>query len=91
MDDFGLQPFDASSRSILMEIVEDRDGNRSTIITSQLIVTEGYEVISEQTFADAILDRVLHNAHQFELIVDTMRRKQTFRNFRNNLNKINFV
>ena len=46
LDDFGLQPLDASNRSVLMEIIEDRHGNRSTIITSQLPVSEWYEVIA---------------------------------------------
>ena len=50
-----------------MEIIEDRHGNRSTIITSQLPVAEWYEVIGEQTIADAILDRVVHDAHRMEL------------------------
>ena len=76
LDDFGLQPLDASSRSVLMEIIEDRHGNRSTIITSQLPVPEWYEVIGEQTIADAILDRIVHNAHRMELAGESLRRRQ---------------
>ena len=76
LDDFGLQPLDASNRSVLMEIIEDRHGNRSTIITSQLPVSEWYEVIGEQTIADAILDRVVHNAHRMELAGESLRRRQ---------------
>jgi len=76
LDDFGLQPLDASSRSVLMEIIEDRHGNRSTIFTSQLPVTEWHEVIGEQTVADAILDRVVHNAHRMELVGESLRRRQ---------------
>ena len=76
LDDFGLQPLDASSRSVLMEIIEDRHGNRSTIITSQLPLSEWYEVIGEQTIADAILDRVVHNAHRMELAGESLRRRQ---------------
>jgi len=76
LDDFGLQPLDASNRSVLMEIIEDRHGNRSTIITSQLPVAEWYEVIGEQTIADAILDRVVHNAHRMELEGESLRRRQ---------------
>jgi DNA replication protein DnaC len=76
LDDFGLQPLDASSRSVLMEIIEDRHGNRSTIFTSQLPVAEWHEVIGEQTVADAILDRVVHNAHRMELIGESLRRRQ---------------
>jgi len=82
LDDFGLQPLDASSRSVLMEIIEDRHGNRSTIITSQLPVAEWYEVIGEQTIADAILDRVVHDAHRMELAGESLRRRQ-----KNNVNE----
>jgi DNA replication protein DnaC len=76
LDDFGLQPLDASSRSVLMEIIEDRHGNRSTIFTSQLPVAEWHEVIGEQTVADAILDRVVHNAHRMDLVGESLRRRQ---------------
>jgi DNA replication protein DnaC len=76
LDDFGLQPLDASNRSVLMEIVEDRHGNRSTIITSQLPVAQWYEVIGEQTVADAILDRIVHDAHRMDLVGESLRRRQ---------------
>lgn len=77
LDDFGLQPLDASNRSVLMEIIEDRHGNRSTIITSQLPVAQWYEVIGEQTIADAILDRIVHDAHRMELEGESIRRRQS--------------
>lgn len=77
LDDFGLQPLDGYSRSVLMEIVEDRHGNRSTIITSQLPVPQWYEVIGEQTVADAILDRLVHAAERIELKGESMRRIKT--------------
>ena len=80
LDDFGLQPLDASNRSVLMEIVEDRHGNRSTIITSQLPVAQWYEVIGEQTIADAILDRIVHDAHRMELAGESIRRRQRNKN-----------
>lgn len=76
LDDFGIQPFDHQSRSSLMEIIEDRHGKRSTIITSQLPIKGWYEVIGEQTIADAILDRVVHNAHRIELKGESLRKKQ---------------
>mgnify|MGYP000326902070 CR=1 FL=1 len=76
LDDFGIQPFDNQSRSSLMEIIEDRHGKRSTIITSQLPIKGWYEVIGEQTIADAILDRVVHNAHRIELKGESLRKKQ---------------
>ena len=74
LDDFGLQPMDGSGRSVLMEIIEDRHGNRSTIITSQLPVAQWYEVIGEQTVADAILDRIVHDAHRIELLGESLRK-----------------
>jgi DNA replication protein DnaC len=80
LDDFGLQPLDASNRSVLMEIIEDRHGNRSTIITSQLPVAQWYEVIGEQTIADAILDRVVHDAYRMELVGESIRRRQRNKN-----------
>ena len=52
LDDFGIQPFDNQSRSSLMEIIEDRHGKRSTIITSQLPVLQWHEIIGENTIAD---------------------------------------
>jgi DNA replication protein DnaC len=77
LDDFGLQPMDGYGRSVLMEIIEDRHGNRSTIITSQLPVAQWYEVIGEQTVADAILDRIVHDAHRIELLGESLRKSLT--------------
>lgn len=74
LDDFGLQPLDGYSRSVLMEIIEDRHGNRSTIITSQLPIPQWYEVIGEQTVADAILDRLVHASERIELKGESMRK-----------------
>lgn len=76
LDDFGLQSLDGYNRSALMEIIEDRHGSRSTIITSQLPVAQWYDVIGEQTIADAILDRIVHDAHRLELSGDSLRKKQ---------------
>jgi DNA replication protein DnaC len=76
LDDFGLQPFDNNSRSILMEIIEDRHGKHATIITSQVPVTHWYELIGEQTIADAILDRIVHDAHRIELTGESLRKRQ---------------
>jgi DNA replication protein DnaC len=75
LDDFGMQPFDAGSRASLMEIIEDRHGKRSTIITSQLPVKQWHDVIGEKTVADAILDRIVHNAQRIELKGESLRRK----------------
>jgi DNA replication protein DnaC len=76
IDDFGIQPLDQQSRTILMEIIEDRHGKRSTMLTSQLPVNKWFEVIGEQTIADAILDRIIHDAHRLELKGESMRKKR---------------
>lgn len=76
LDDFGIQPFDAQSRAALMEIIEDRHGKSSLIITSQLPVAKWHEVIGEKTIADAILDRIVHSAHRIELKGESMRKKR---------------
>jgi DNA replication protein DnaC len=67
MDDFGPDRLSASQRRDLMEIIEDRHGRHSTLITSQLPVEKWHEVIGEPTFADAILDRIVHNAYRLKL------------------------
>jgi DNA replication protein DnaC len=67
LDDFGPERLNASQRRDLMEIVEDRHGRRSTLITSQIPVGKWHEVIDEPTFADAILDRIVHNAYRLKL------------------------
>lgn len=76
IDDFGIQPFDAASRLSLLEIIEDRHGKRSTILTSQLPVKQWYDVIGDKTIADAILDRIVHDAHRIELKGESLRKKQ---------------
>ncbi len=75
LDDFGIQPFDNQSRLILMELIEDRHGKKSTIFTTQVPVTNWYEIIGDETIADAILDRVVHDAHRIELKGDSLRKK----------------
>lgn len=76
IDDFGIQPLDAQSRSLLLEVIEDRHGKGSTIITSQVPVSLWHEVIGESTIADAILDRIVHDAHRIEMSGESMRKKQ---------------
>lgn len=75
LDDFGIQPLDSHNRSALMEIIEDRHGKKSTIITSQVPVKLWYDVIGETTMADAILDRIVHQAHRIELQGESLRRR----------------
>ena len=67
LDDWGPDRLDASQRRDLMEIVEDRYDAGSTLITSQLPIDAWHDVIGEPTFADAILDRLVHNAYRIEL------------------------
>jgi len=75
LDDFGLKALDAINRHALMEIIEDRHGEHSIIIASQLPVEAWHEIIGEQTIADAILDRLVHNAHRIEIKGESMRKK----------------
>ena len=76
IDDFGITPLDAQSRATLMEIMEDRHQKSSTIITSQLPVSKWHEVIGEETIADAILDRIIHDSHRIEMKGESMRKKR---------------
>lgn len=75
LDDFGVQPLDTGSRAFLLDIIEDRHGKKSIIITSQLPVRKWHEVIGEQTLADAILDRIVHQSIRIELYGESMRKK----------------
>jgi DNA replication protein DnaC len=77
IDGFGIQPLDQQSRTILMEVIEDRHGKRSTLFTSQVPVNQWHEVIGEQTIADAILDRIIHDANRLELKGESMRKKRS--------------
>ena len=76
IDDFGIQPLDQQSRTILMEIIEDRHGKKSTLITSQIPINLWHEIIGEQTIADAILDRIVHDSERVELKGESMRKKR---------------
>ena len=74
LDDWGPDRLSASQRRDLMEIVEDRHGRGSILITSQLPVATWHEVIGEPTLGDAILDRLVHNAYRLELHGLSMRK-----------------
>lgn len=76
LDDFGVQPLDAGSRALLLDIIEDRHAKRTTIITSQLPVKKWHEVIGEKTLADAILDRIVHQSLRVELYGESLRKKK---------------
>lgn len=80
IDDFGIQPLDAQSRSALMEIIEDRHGKSSVIVTSQVPVNQWHDIIGEQTIADAILDRIVHDAHRINMKGESLRKKRDLQN-----------
>lgn len=79
LDDWGLEPLSAASRHDLMEILEDRYGRRATIVTSQVPVDRWHDVIGDPTYADAILDRLVHDAHRLALSGDSLRRTKRAR------------
>jgi DNA replication protein DnaC len=74
LDDWGLSVLTQNQRIDLLEILEDRNGRGSTIVTSQIPVNLWTDVIGDPTLADACLDRLVHNAHRLELSGDSMRR-----------------
>ncbi|MGQ9777686.1 MAG: ATP-binding protein, partial [Thermodesulfobacteriota bacterium] len=74
LDDFGLAPLTDPERRDLLEVIEDRHGYASTLIASQLPVEHWHESISDPTIADAILDRLIHNAHRINLKGGSMRK-----------------
>jgi DNA replication protein DnaC len=76
LDDWGLEPLGAEQRHDLLEIVEDRYGRGATLITSQVPVDRWHELIGDPTLGDAILDRIVHNAHRIQLRGDSLRRKR---------------
>lgn len=76
LDDYGLSTLNQEQRHDLLEILEDRHGLRSTLVTSQLPVKHWHERIGDPTLADAILDRLVHNAHRLELKGESMRKKK---------------
>jgi DNA replication protein DnaC len=75
LDDFGLKPLPQNERHDLLEVIEDRHGLHSTLITSQLPISAWHEYLNEPTVADALLDRLLNGAHRLELSGDSMRKK----------------
>jgi DNA replication protein DnaC len=76
LDDWGLDNPDADQRRILLEILDDRYDKRSTLITSQFPTELWYENLADPTLADAILDRILHNAYRLELKGESLRKKK---------------
>jgi len=77
LDDWGLATLNAEQRRDLLDILDDRHGLRSTIVTSQLPVKQWHEIVGDPTLADAILDRLVHNAYTINLKGESMRKKLT--------------
>jgi len=76
LDDFGIHPMDANTRLELLEIIEDRHGKKSTLISSQLPVAKWYEIFEDGTIADALMDRLLHNTIRIDMKGESLRKKK---------------
>ena len=76
LDDWGITPLTDQDRRDLMEVIEDRDGTRSTLVTSQIPITKWHDYLGDPTIADAIADRLLHNAHRLALKGSSRRRNR---------------
>lgn len=77
IDDFGIAPLTDADRRDLFEVVDERHGHGSTIITSQLPIENWHDIIGDPTIADGILDRLIHNAHKINLKGGSMRKKHS--------------
>jgi DNA replication protein DnaC len=77
IDDFGIAPLTDPERRDLFEVVDERQGHGSTIITSQLPIENWHDIIGDPTIADGILDRLIHNAHKINLKGGSMRKKHS--------------
>jgi DNA replication protein DnaC len=84
LDDFGLAPMDQNTRLALLQILEDRYNKKSIIIASQLPINKWHEYIAEPTLADAIMDRLMANAHRLELKGESLRKKSVKNQTENN-------
>lgn len=76
LDDWGLSGLDATARRDLLELLDDRHGQRSTLVTSQLPLEHWHELIGDPTLADAILDRLVHSAYRITLKGESMRKRK---------------
>ena len=80
LDDWGLEPLGPEQRHDMLEIAEDRNGRGATLITSQIPVDRWHDLIGDPTLADAILDRIIHNAHRIKLSGESLRKKKAREN-----------
>lgn len=86
LDDWGLSPLKGDQLRDLLEVLEDRHGLRSTLVTSQLPVDNWHDYLGDPTLADAILDRLIHNAHRIPLRGESMRKQKESLTSRNDSN-----
>jgi DNA replication protein DnaC len=77
LDDWGLAPITLNQARDLLEVIDDRYDRKSTLIAAQVPVEDWHKLIPDPTLADAILDRLVHNAHKISLIGDSMRKIRT--------------
>lgn len=77
LDDWGLEALKPAQRNDLLELMDDRHGRHSTVVISQLPTDQWYASIGDNTLADAILDRLMHNAHRLQLKGESMRKRQS--------------
>lgn len=77
LDDWGLAKLNLEQRRDLLELLDDRHPNRSTVVTSQIPVDHWHEIIGDPTLADAILDRLVHNAYRIKLKGESMRKQRS--------------
>ena len=77
LDDCALAPLTANQRCDLLEVIDDRHGYKSTIVTSQLPIDQWHDVIGDAAIADAILDRLIHNAYKLPLKGESMRKRHS--------------
>lgn len=80
LDDFGLHHMDQNDRQCLLDLIEERHEQASTIICSQIPVSGWHQIIGEDTVADAILDRITHSSHRIELEGESLRKQKTLNN-----------
>ena len=87
LDDLGLAPMTASERRDLLEVIEDRHGTASTIVATQIPIQHWHDNIRDPTIADAILDRLVHNAHKINLKGESMRKLHSSLTIKSNVGK----
>ena len=76
LDDFGLTHLEKQQQLDFMELIEDRHGSKATILASQLPLASWFDIIGEETIADAILDRLVHSSYKIELKGESLRKNR---------------